>query len=581
MKKIFSALLASLLFVCLFSACGKTEPVVWKDEKFRQLVYDALEKDYSEEITAKELDKITQLCLIKDEKLFFSISPDIRRQYESYTEWEDGTASDRCSDMSLSDLANFRKLTNIIIAGVDTPNIHFTADMPQLVSVYMHNCNVQDISGLVYCENLEQIGIDYGGITDISALAGKEKLNYVSLSGHSISDISPLKDMNLQRSKNGNAAYVDLSFNLIADISPLLNREYQLSEKTPPYNNSNIDLSYNRISDLTPFEYHNHICSWNLEGNLIEDVTPLLKVNAAGSPDSNWNNINLKNNPADSFYNIRRFTGRLQVESHKLENPKPVEWQDKEFARMLALRLGKDADRIFASDLRGITNLYIMGDYMAVNGLDDSFKGANLAMRRDYNDYFVLFSYDENGREVTTPPQTNGSIKTLADLANFPDLVYCMVSYQQIEDLDMPKAMPSVETLVVRNNRISDISGIANFPNVRSLYLSCNSITDIWPLGVLNLPAVHTLDLKRNSISEIGVLRSLDSPGYVNLMMNRISDVSPLEDATLISALYLDYNNISDISFLEKCRVNELHLQGNPINDYSYAANCQKVYGMG
>ena len=542
MKRIICVLIAAFMLTGLFSACGRNEPVQWQDEKFKKLVYDALEKDYSEEVTAKELDKITQLCLIKDQKLIFSITPEIRRNYAAYLDWQNAASPSRpeaCTDMSLADLANFRNLTNIIIACVETPNIHFTADMKNLTSIYMYGCNVQDVSALVYCEKLEEIGIDGGGIEDISALAGKEKLWYVSLANNRISDISALKDMNLQRQKGGHAAWVNLSHNRITDISPLLNREYQLSEKIPPYNNSSIDLSYNRISDLTPFEYHNHICGWDLEGNLIEDATPLLKVNAAGHPDSNWNNINLKNNPADSFYNIRQFTGRLQVESHKLEAPQPIEWQDKEFERMIRLRLGKPEGDILKAELRDITQMYVMGDYMALNGLEDNYKGVNLATRRDYNDYFALLEH-KNGKETEGAPQSNGKIKSLADLANFPNLVYCMVSYQQIENLDIPEAMPAVESLILRNNRINDISGIKNFYNVRSLSLCCNNISDISPLSALSLPAVHTLDLKRNNITDISVLSALDDPGYVNLMMNEISDVSPLADVQQISMLYMN-----------------------------------------
>ena len=586
MKKMISFMAAVFVLCRLLTGCGKGEPVQWKDEKFRRLVYAALEKDDSETVTTKDLDKITQLFLLGDEQLHFSISvyDGLGRRNVGITDegriYIGDSHYEKCTDMSLEDLANFKNLVYITIYGTEYDNVDFAENMPDLVSINMYHCGVEDISGLADCDELEAVSFTFGGIEDISALEGKKKLTHIDLSHNCISDISPLSDLSLRRESKSESVWITLAHNRIKDISPLLGRDYQMWDKVPAYCYSYIDLSYNNISDLSPFANHTYVGSWVLGGNEITDAAPLLDLKPNPEKKADYNIFYLYDNPADSFHYLKDCPANIMFEEEKLEEAKPIEWQDKEFERMLALRLGKNPGEIYSRDLESIAHLYVMGDYMAINGLDDSYKGVNLATRKDYNDHFVLLKHI-NGKETEGPAEKQGSIKSIADLANFPNLVYYMINYQQIEDLDVPGAVPSVQSLILRNNRIKDISGIKNFYNVRSLNLACNEIEDITPLGVLELPAVHTLDLKRNRISDISMLFGLKEAGYVNLMMNDITDASPLADVDTISALYLDFNNISDISFLEKCKVYELHIQGNPIKDYSCIRDYTKVYGAG
>ena len=241
MKKMISFMAAVFVLCRLLTGCGKGEPVQWKDEKFRRLVYAALEKDDSETVTTKDLEKITQLFLLGDEQLHFSISvyDGLGRRNVGITDegriYIGDSHYEKCTDMSLEDLANFKNLVYITIYGTEYDNVDFAENMPDLVSINMYHCGVEDISGLADCDELEAVSFTFGGIEDISALEGKKKLTHIDLSHNCISDISPLSDLSLRRESKSESVWITLAHNRIKDISPLLGREYQMWDKVPAY----------------------------------------------------------------------------------------------------------------------------------------------------------------------------------------------------------------------------------------------------------------------------------------------------------------------------------------------------------
>ena len=116
--------------------------------------------------------------------------------------------------------------------------------------------------------------------------------------------------------------------------------------------------------------------------------------------------------------------------------------------------------------------------------------------------------------------------------------------------------------------KITDITGIENFTNLTTLYLSRNSISDISALsGLTNLT---TLYLSGNSINDIGALSGLTNLTYLYLYDNNISDISALSGLTNLTRLHLTYNSISDISALSGLtNLTDLHLSYNDIEDIS------------
>lgn len=119
---------------------------------------------------------------------------------------------------------------------------------------------------------------------------------------------------------------------------------------------------------------------------------------------------------------------------------------------------------------------------------------------------------------------------------------------------------PSVE------DRISDISALAEFENLTELYLGENEIEDLSPLR--GMKQLKSLVLSGNRISDLGPLEDLDRLEYLNLNDNLISDISPLKRLVNLRRLILSANRITDISPLQDMdALTDLNLSDNMVRD--------------
>ncbi len=118
------------------------------------------------------------------------------------------------------------------------------------------------------------------------------------------------------------------------------------------------------------------------------------------------------------------------------------------------------------------------------------------------------------------------------------------------------------------DNQISDLTifASASFPELRTLWLGRNQISDITPLA--GLTQVLDLRLSENQISDITPLAGLTQLQVLELSLNPINDYTPLMALTQLSEFYLAGNQISDVSqFAELKNLKRLDLGGNQISD--------------
>jgi internalin A len=150
-----------------------------------------------------------------------------------------------------------------------------------------------------------------------------------------------------------------------------------------------------------------------------------------------------------------------------------------------------------------------------------------------------------------------------------------------ISDLTGIQCLVNLDTLVLANNVLEDISPLAGLTNLTYLDLSNGMyISDISALA--GLTKLTYIELGSNSISDISPLAKLTNLTFLELLENSISDISPLVKLTNLTSLDLYYNNISDISPLSSlANLTELDLNYNSITDISALAaltNLTKLY---
>ena len=127
-----------------------------------------------------------------------------------------------------------------------------------------------------------------------------------------------------------------------------------------------------------------------------------------------------------------------------------------------------------------------------------------------------------------------------------------------IADLTGLEYATNLEVLNLMNNRITDISLLANLTNLTHLYLGDNALQTIEPLaGLINL---RVLDLYNAGVKDITPLANLTALESLVIVRNMIVDISPLVGLKNLKRLRLAENPIQDFTPLAQLEGVELDL---------------------
>ena len=131
-----------------------------------------------------------------------------------------------------------------------------------------------------------------------------------------------------------------------------------------------------------------------------------------------------------------------------------------------------------------------------------------------------------------------------------------VLDYCQLNNLNSD----NITELDLSNNRLTNISGIRHFKNLKILYLENNYITDISVLK--DLENLENLDLSYNEIKDISDLKNL----------NKLKTL-------LINVIYItDTSVIKNLNSLETLGINYLNLESNQIKYIQSLKNLKYLY---
>ena len=116
---------------------------------------------------------------------------------------------------------------------------------------------------------------------------------------------------------------------------------------------------------------------------------------------------------------------------------------------------------------------------------------------------------------------------------------------REIVNIDGIEYCENLTYLRIRNNRISDISPIANFKNLDYLNIRNNQITKLDALE--NLTSLTFLNFDSNQITDISVLSNLTNLRTLWGGYNQYSDINSLKNLINLYKIGIDDNQISDI----------------------------------
>lgn len=283
-----------------FPAIVSNQPIEWKDETLKKLVYDALMKDYSEDVYPYELESIEYLFILGDKKLNFGEKPFECNVTEDGSGFHykgimklDGTYQSVDSvftesvSMCLDDLRYFTSLRTLHIYLVNPTDLAVLEHLPALKQIFAGICDLSDLTGIEKCTGLMSAYLNYCNISDLSPLT-KISPTHLSLKGNKLEDISPLAGMSQLPND------LILSYNNISDISALRpnGRSTGLGY---------LNLRNNNITDISPLAEYTGIGILSLTYNNISDVSPLTGLSKQDSV------IYLGGNPVENIEVLKGF----------------------------------------------------------------------------------------------------------------------------------------------------------------------------------------------------------------------------------------------------------------------------------
>ena len=392
--------------------------------------------------------------------------------------------------------------------------------LAKLTELFGVQGGVEDLAGLEYAINLEQLWLSGNEISDVSALAGLGSLSLLDLQRNRISNIAPLAEL-------ASLYALHLSHNRISDLSPLSGLRSLAT----------LHLADNGIVDIAPLEGIGSLAELVLANNDIADVSPLAELASLG-------NLDLANNGIADISALARLTAlhTLSLSGNAIADVSPL------------------------AELRSLDALYLAGNAIEdVAGLDGLAALTVLDLAdNELSDISTLAALTS----LWVLDLSANAISDVAALAELPALVDVNLADNAISDISALSGLASLSTLVLAGNEVADVSALANLPALATLDVSSNAIADVSTLT--GLPALVALYLSGNEIDDATALAGLTSVRTLHLAANDLTEAPDLSALGLLRVLQLSGNRLSDISALAGVEsLRTLRLDGNAIADVS------------
>lgn len=140
----------------------------------------------------------------------------------------------------------------------------------------------------------------------------------------------------------------------------------------------------------------------------------------------------------------------------------------------------------------------------------------------------------------------------------------------------------AIEILTLNDNEISDISNMAYFEQLGSLFLNNNMIEDISPL-VNAAPDLIILEIDGNQITSLESVSAFERLRELSVNRNRLTDLDGLEDCLQLVELEAAENQITNIDGITNCTIlKKFNINKNSVSDISLlgksAATLENIY---
>ncbi|KAA1804348.1 Internalin-A [Bacillus cereus] len=450
----------------------------------------------------------------------------------------------------VSGLEYMTNLENLKLEEVKLKNIKFISGLRQLKSLSITYGELEDIGPLAELEHIEFLTLRNNKISDLSPLSQMKKIKMLDLNSNYIKDIKPL--FTVKSLKTLTVANNQISNDNLAGIEQLKNvKNLSLSNNgltniehiTSMKKLVELDLAKNELENIEPLSRLSTVQSLNLEENYISDITPLSHL-------TDLYDLKLGSNEIRDVRPVQELRKRIYIDIQRqkifLDN---VE-KDKEVKIPIYNLQGEPLDTIQLKSEDGIVN----------NG---SVKWGTTG-EKTYE--FTLDIKPEenrikfNGTVIQNVVERLDEIKETIkeDNEQKENVILDKTLQQHInkenlgrENLNAPITkedllqIKKLEILKENGNEIKNIIGLEYMTNLEKLTLEGVGLKNIEFIS--NLKQLNNVNVSHNQIEDITPLSSLENLQWLNLTDNRIKDVTVLGSMLDLLSLKLAENEIRDV----------------------------------
>lgn len=334
--------------------------------------------------------------------------------------------------------------------------------------------------------------------------------------------------------------------NAIAHLSSLSELEY-------------IEIEYGDIESIEPLRNLKKLNYLNFAGSQISDLEPLAHL-------ENLKYVNLSQNKVS---NITHLNALIKLEELHLAFNQIDDIEVLANLKNLKCLTVNNNQLSSANSLQELTLLETVN--ISDNNIQDiSFLGSleklkHLSLTNNgVNDVSII----HNLKELVSLNLAKNGITSILGFEKLTQLVYLDISNNNISEITQLSDLVLLQRLKIDQNPIHDISTLKDL--VQLDFLDASNIKAINFDVISNFIGLTYLRLNKNSLSNIQFLSTLNKLLHLFLDHNKITDISPLYNNSLIT-LSLESNQVNEIFLLAKMfYLSSLNLINNPVGGGHY-----------
>ncbi|PEE99309.1 internalin [Bacillus thuringiensis] len=450
----------------------------------------------------------------------------------------------------VSGLEYMTNLENLKLEEVKLKNIKFISELRQLKSLSITYGELEDIGPLAELEHIEFLTLRNNKISDLSPLSQMKKIKMLDLNSNYIKDIKPLFTVKSLRTltvannqiSNDNLAGIEQLKN-VKNLSLSNNGLTNIEHITSMKKLVELDLAKNELENIEPLSRLSTVQSLNLEENYISDITPLSHL-------TDLYDLKLGSNEIRDVRPVQELGKRIYIDIQRqkifLDN---VE-KDKEVKIPTYNLQGEPLDTIQLKSEDGIVNNGSVkwgttGEKTYEFTLDIKSEENRIKFNGTVIQNVVerLDEIKETIKEDNEQKENVILDKTLQQHINKENLgrENLNASITKKDLLQIKK----LEILKENGNEIKNITGLEYMTNLEKLTLEGVGLKNIEFIS--NLKQLNNVNVSHNQIEDITPLSSLENLQWLNLADNHIKDVTVIGSMLNLFSLNLAGNEIRDV----------------------------------